>query len=330
MAGSVQVIILNWRTAPMTLRAAEAAIAAMAGIEGVITLIDNDSGDGSFDHIRAEAAARGWLADGRVRVLQSNRNGGFGAGNNAAMRVPLPAPADYLLILNSDSFPTPGMIRLMRDYLEAHPEVGLVGSRVSGTDGHHHETHFRFPTIASELEGAARTGPISRLLSRRIVALDRPETSGPVDWVAGASLMIRAGLIRQLGGFDEAFFLYFEETDLCLRAARAGWQTHYLPEAEVIHVGSASTGMKGWVLPPDYWFASREHYFRRNHGRAYALAATAAHIVGLAIRRLRVWMGRPDLDFPRGKTGKLLRHALGPGQPRRIDHPLPKDSHDHV
>lgn len=318
--GSVHVIILNWRSAQMSLRSAEAAVAAMEGIEGVISLVDNDSGDGSFETMREAAEARVWTAGGRLRVLQSGQNGGFGAGNNAALRVPLAKPADFVLIVNSDAFLEPNTVRRMRDHMQANPGIGLLGCRVVGEDGGHHCTHFQFPGVASELEDAARTGPITRLLSRHVVTLPMPDSAAPVGWVAGAALMLRAEVLTQIGGFDEAFFLYFEETDLCLRAARAGWPTHYLPDARIVHIGSVSTGMKDWSLPPDYWFASREHYYRRNHGRAYALLAVTAHVAGLAVRRLRA-LGRPDPTFPRGQTRALLRHALSPNRPRQIYRP---------
>lgn len=316
--GSVHVVILNWRSAQMSLRCAAAAVTAMEGIAGAISLIDNDSGDGSFETMQAEAEARGWTRDERLRVLQSGRNGGFGAGNNAALRVPLSQPADYALIINPDAFAEPDMIRKMRDYLNAHPNIGLLGCRVVGEDGEHHDTHFRFPGLGSELEDAARTGPISRLLASSIITLPMPRTPSGVDWVVGASLMIRSKVLAQIGGFDEGFFLYFEETDLCLRAARAGWPTHYLPDAQIVHIGSVSTGIKDQSLPPDYWFASREHYFRQNHGRPVAVLAVGAHLAGLAVRRLRMVMGRADPGFPRGQAMALLRHAMAPTRSRQV------------
>lgn len=320
-AGSVHVVILNWRSAEMTLQSAGAAMAAMEGVAGTVSLIDNDSGDGSFETMQAHAASHGWLEGGRLRVLQSGRNGGFGAGNNAAIAARMAEPVDYVLVLNSDAFAEPDMIRKMRDYMDANPHVGLLGCSVTGEDGHHHGTHFRFPSIAGELEETARTGPITKLLSGSVITMPKPQQAQAVDWVVGASLMIRFDVLTAIGGFDESYFLYYEETDLCLRAARAGWQTHYLPEARIMHIGSVSTGMKEWSLPPDYWFASREHYYRTNHGRIYALGATAAHLVGLGIRRLRVLMGRPDPDFPRGQARALLRHALTPARPRKIFRP---------
>lgn len=313
ISGRVHVSILNWRSARMSLRATEAALRAMNGVEGAVTLIDNASGDGSFEAMSAHAVV---IGDPRLHVRQSGRNGGFGAGNNAAIRSW--PDCDYVLLVNSDAFADPDMIVRMRNYMDANPQVGLLGCHVRGEDGVHHNTHFRFPTIAGEFEDAAQTGPLSRLLSRWIVSAPMPERAGPVDWVAGASLMIRTEVLRQIGCFDETFFLYFEETDLCLRAARAGWPTHYLPDVGIVHVGSVSTGMKDWTLPPDYWFASREHYYRRNHGRAYAAMATIAHLAGLGIRRLRGLTGKPARAVPKGQARALIRHAFAPTQPRQI------------
>ena len=147
-----------------------------------------------------------------------------------------------------------------------------------------------------------------------------PPVAAPVDWAAGAALMIRRDVLDAIGGFDEAYFLYFEETDLCLRAAKAGWPTHYLPDARVMHIGSVSTGMREWTLPPDYWFASREHYFRKNHGRAYAVAAVLAHLAGLTVRRLRA-IRREDQTMPKGQARALIRHALAPSRPRQTFRP---------
>ncbi|MDT8328305.1 MAG: glycosyltransferase family 2 protein [Roseovarius sp.] len=270
-------IILNWRTPEMSLRSCAAAQVAMQDIAGEIVIVDNDSGDGSFEAMQA-----GINGQSRVRVVQAGRNGGFGAGNNAGMRAGLSdgMPPDYVYILNSDAFPARDAIARLLEHLENTPEVGLAGGYIHGSDGAAHVTCFRFPSIAGEFEGAARMGPVSRMLKRHIVPLAVSEADRPVDWLAGASLMIRQEVLDQIGGFDERFFLYFEETDLCLRAAQAGWQAHFVRASEVEHIGSVSTGMKTWARVPDYWFASRRHYFVKNHGRAYAVAATLAHLGG--------------------------------------------------
>jgi glycosyltransferase involved in cell wall biosynthesis len=156
---TVLTVLLNWRTAEMTLKAAAAAERAMAGIAGGIVVVDNDSGDGSH-----EVMAAALHDNPRIRVVQSGRNGGFGAGNNVGIKLGLAdgTRPDFVYILNSDAFPAPDAIRLLLDYLVAHPKVGIVGSYIHGPEGEAHTTCFRFPSVASEFEGAARTGPITR------------------------------------------------------------------------------------------------------------------------------------------------------------------------
>lgn len=304
---TVLCVILNWRTADMTRRSAEAAVVAMEGVEGAITIVDNDSQDGSF-----EALGAAFAGHPRVRVIQSGRNGGYGAGNNAGIRAGLPdgtAP-DYVYILNSDAFPAPDAIRVLRDYLDAHPDAGFAGSLIHGPEGEPHTTAFRFPSALGELEAAARTGPVTRLLRRWVVAPDLPATTQRVDWLAGASVMMRRSVLDRIGLFDEVFFLYYEETDLCRRAARAGWPTVYVVDSRVMHIGSVSTGMKDWRRVPDYWFRSRRHYFEKNHGRAYALLATAAHLAGIGIYALRMLGGRRRAHWPPHFLRDLVKHTV--------------------
>ena len=301
---TVLTIVLNYRTPEMTLAAAEAGLREMADIDGDLVIVDNDSGDGSFEALQAGVAEKGL----DVRVLQSGRNGGFGAGNNFGMRAGLSdgtAP-DYFYILNSDAFPDKGAIRILLEYQENHRDVGFAGSYIHGPERDTHLTAFRFPSILSEFEGAARFGPVSRMLADHVVPLPVPERAQEVDWLAGASLMMRAEVLKEIGFFDETFFLYFEETDLCRRAKMAGWPTHYVRQSEVTHIGSVSTSMKEWDRVPEYWLDSRWHYFVKNHGRLYAVLATAAHVAGGMIHRLRVLLQRKDPGDPPG----FLRHML--------------------
>jgi len=304
---TVLCVILNWRTAEMTRRAAESALLAMEGVAGAITIVDNDSQDGSF-----EALSAAFAGYSQVRVIQSGRNGGYGAGNNVGIRAGLPdgSAPDYVYVLNSDAFPAPDAVRVLRDHLDTHPRTGFAGSHIHGPEGEAHHTAFRFPSALGELEAAARTGPVTRLLRRWVVAPPLPDTTRPVDWLAGASVMMRRSVLEQIGLFDETFFLYYEETDLCRRAARAGWDTVYVVESRVMHIGSVSTGMKDWRRVPDYWFRSRRHYFEKNHGRAYALLATAAHLAGAGIYALRMVAGRRRRHWPPYFLRDLVRHSL--------------------
>ena len=322
MMATVLTIILNWRSAGMTLRSAETALVAMRGIPGAITIVDNDSGDGSFETMQAAVTARGWdKGETPVRVLQSGQNGGFGAGNNFGIRAGLPGNLgatrpDYVYILNSDAFPAPDAIHLLREHLERHPQTGFAGSYIHGEDGTPHHTAFRYPTALNDFERHIRLGLVSRAMKNSMVAMPIPEHATRVDWLAGASLMMRMDVLDRIGLFDERFFLYYEETDLCLRAARAGWPTDYVPESRVAHIGSVSTGMGGWQRVPGFWLDSRLHYFAKNHGRVYAAAATGfAALGGLIWRaRLLVQRGRDRIDPPhylRDLVAHDLRRGFG-------------------
>ncbi|TXH93888.1 MAG: glycosyltransferase family 2 protein [Pseudorhodobacter sp.] len=306
-------VILNWRTPDMTLQSAEAALSALEGIAGALVIVDNASGDGSFEKLSAEVVARGWdQGPQQVRVLQSGRNGGFGAGNNFGIRAGLPdgSRPDYVYILNSDAFPAKGAIRALMDHLEAHPDTGFAGSHIHGPEGEPHRTAFRFPSILGEFEQNIRFGPVSRLLKAHIVAQPLPTATSRVDWLAGASLMMRQKVLDEIGLFDETFFLYFEETDLCRRAAMAGWPTDYVVESRVAHIGSVSTGMKTWGRIPGFWLDSRLHYYVKNHGGLYAFAATLATLAGGALWRARLLIQRKDRGDPPRYLRDMVAHGL--------------------
>ncbi len=305
---SLLAIVLNYRTPDMTLKAAEAVREALEGLHAELVIVDNDSADGSFEKMTAHVAEQGW----DVRVMQAGRNGGYGAGNNFGIMAGLSdgTRPDYYYILNSDAFPARDAIRLLKDYLVANPAVGFAGSYIHGPDGDAHVTAFRFPTALGELEGAARFGPLSRLLRNHIVPLPVPDETVMVDWLAGASLMMRAETLEQIGLFDEAYFLYFEETDLCLRAARAGWATVYLRESEVAHIGSVSTGMRRWPRVPGYWLDSRWHYFTKNHSRAYACYATVLHLLGGAFYKVRSMIEKKPMNVTPYFLSDMSLHAV--------------------
>lgn len=308
-APTILTVLLNYRTADMTLQALELAVAETADIQGSITVVDNHSCDGSFEKIRDAVAAKGW---DRVRVVASGHNGGFGAGNNIAIRMGLPdgSAPDFVYLLNSDAFPEPGSMRLLLDDMLAHPQCGFAGGYTFGEDGSYDNTAFRFPTILGEFEAAANTGPISFLLRRYAVPIPEPTHSMEVDWLAGASLLIRRQVLDQIGLFDERYFLYFEETDLCLRARRSGWIARYVKESRIMHIGSVSTGMKTWKRMPGYWFDSRMWYFIKNHGVVYAALATGAYGLGSMILFARQAVGKKRIVGQEIFLKDLLSHAL--------------------
>jgi GT2 family glycosyltransferase len=310
-------VIVNYKTPEMILTAVAATLRALTQVAGEwkITVVDNDSQDGSFDKLCHAVAAHqqanhfGWE---RVEVLAASSNAGYGAGNNVAIRRALHSddPPEYIYALNSDAFPAEHAITHLIDYLDHHPQVGIVGSYIHGDDGYPHTTAFRFPSIGSEFEGSIRFGLVSRLLKNYIVPIGVPECTRQVDWVAGASMMIRRRVIEEAGLFDEAFFLYFEETDLCRRALLTGWSTVYVRESTVMHIGSATTGMKQWKKIPEYWFDSRRHYFVKNHGSVYFWTATSARLLGEGLWQLRRRIQGKEDSGPPGQIWQLVRHSM--------------------
>lgn len=311
------VSILNYRTADLTLDSIQSTINALidSTIDWQILVVDNDSQDASEEKLRTTTIDKqrvntpGW---DKVEVLQSGQNGGFGAGNNFAINYAREkfANIEYIYILNSDAFPDKMAIQLLVDFLDGHTNYGFAGSYIYGVDGTPHTTAFRFPSALGELEGSVRFGPISKLLKNYTVPLGIPENSCDVDWLAGASMLMRMKTLDEIGIFDETFFLYFEETDLCLRAKRNGWPTRYILESKVAHIGSASTGMKKWERIPSYWLDSRKHYFKKNHGVFIFALATLLRVIGGSLYTARCVIERKDNPDPKRFLRDMFFHAF--------------------
>lgn len=309
------VVVINYRTPDLTLRAVEAALRELDAIpESGVVLVENDSRDGSYERFVEEIAARGWTK--RVTLSKSPHNGGFSYGVNQGVRPSLASsdPADFYYLLNSDATPQPGSIAILLRFLEEHPEVGIAGSQIYGTDGALHETAFRFPNLPAEFASTAQGVPgLARWLDTRITALPIPTADSRVDWLAGASMLIRRRVFEDAGLFDERYFLYYEETDFCRHARAAGWATWYLPKSRVEHVGSASTGWMDFNRRrTPHWFRSRRYYWLKNHGRLSLWAANALWIAGFAFGRAKALVARRRYVQPPRLFRDFLRYTLLP------------------
>lgn len=312
--GRILVVLLNYKTPKMTADAMHRTREAMRGLAGDILVVDNDSRDGSFEYLQNEISKIDPNDDlSQCSIVQSDHNGGFGFGNNVGIRSGLADGSyDYFYIQNSDAFPADQAISLLKDFLDDNPTAGFAGSHLHGEDGHPHFTQFRFPSLASEFEGSANIGPITRILKKYQVPLLNlhDKDPSPVDWIAGASIMVRKEVFDDIGLFDENFFLYFEEVDLCRRARQKGWTTHYVPQSRVVHLGSVSTGMGTWQRIPTYWLDSRLYYYEKHFGKFYATLATLLLFVGGSLARFRHLVGGPRHTGPDGFQADLLAHFI--------------------
>lgn len=307
------VVIVNFRTADLTidcLRSMRDEIAAAPGTRVVVS--DNASGDGSGRKIADAIAAEGWAAWATFQQLE--RNGGFAAGNNAALAPHLCStdPPRYVLLLNPDTVVRPGAVGALLRFMDANPRVGIAGSRLEHPDGVPQRSAFRFPSPLSELEDGTRLALLSRMLHRRLVAPPVPDRPAPADWVAGASMIVRKEVFDAVGLLDEAYFMYYEEVDFCLRARRAGWPCWYVPDSRVVHLVGQSSGVTAAKSSrkrrPAYWFESRRRYFLTHCGRARTFLADIFWAAGFAQWRARQILARtPDSD-PEGLLSDFVRY----------------------
>lgn len=316
---SVLIVIVNYRTGRLVtecLRSLEPEVLACreAGRPVEVCVVDNASGDGSGEAIAAAIAAHGW--SGWARLKPSQINGGFSFGNNLAVREAMASaqPPSMFWILNPDTLVRPRALSAMVDFLQAHPRVGIVGSALESENGEPWPHAFRFPSALSEIEAGARLGLLTRLLSRHTVArtMDQHQPS-QVDWMPGASMLVRREVFEQIGLMDEDYFLYYEETDFFLQAQRAGWESWYVPASRVMHIAGQSTGVTGNRDTPKrlpaYWFESRRRYFVKNHGRLYAATADVLWALAyLSWRVRRALQRKPDTDPPH-LLGDFFAHS---------------------
>jgi len=313
----VFVVIVNYRTGRMAveaLRSLEVERDAVSELR--VAVVDNASGDDSVAVLHEAIRAYGW--HDWVRVIESERNLGFGRGNNLALRPELaadPAP-HYFLLLNPDAELYPGALGAMVDFLEVRQEAGIAGPCTEIGRGNVRGTAFRFPGIASEFCRASHLAVMDRLFHRWILAPEARPEAHETDWLSGGCMLISRRVFEETGAFDDGFFLYFEETDLCRRARAQGWQSWFVPSARIVHFAGASTGVTGegsLEQPvPDYWFHSRNHYFAKHHSRIYKLAVDLAWLAGhLLSRCLRAIRGRPPAEPP-GFLKSFVRHNLVP------------------
>ncbi|HKO20228.1 MAG TPA: glycosyltransferase family 2 protein [Acidobacteriaceae bacterium] len=301
------VVTVNYCCAGEILSRLESTAAQIENAGGEWWLVDNKSPDNSADLLEAAVAKVP-----HTHLIRAERNGGFGYGNNQIINRVLSGEiaADYIYFLNPDASPEPGAIEAMMSYLDDHAAVGVVGSGLINEDGSHTASFFRFPSFWSEIDQALEFGPVSRLLRGYRVPLGAPNGAIAVDWVAGTSFMARSDVFRAVGGFDEDFFLYWEEVELCHRIKRAGFEIHGLPSAKVRHLGGASTGMHVRERRiPDYWHRSRNLYFRKTRTGGPLGLLNLATALSLATSRCLEALKGASPRHPRFLRDHI-RHAL--------------------
>ena len=286
------VSIINYRTGEMTIAAAASVLEALGERQARVVIVDNASGDGSAEEIAAWIETRG---DNRLSLVRSATNSGFSGGHNQGMAA---APgAEFYLILNSDALLKPGFFETILAAAEANPRAGLIAARLEWDDGTPQQSCFRFAGPASELIRGAATGPVTKLLSRYVVALDLPPEPAAIEWASFACIMLRGEMVRAIGPMDEGYFLYFEDAEYALRARRAGWSVIHEPRARAVHFRGGSGPVKKMHAAkkrlPAYCWRSRTRFMRQAYGPMGPFLANFAWGLGRAISHTRRFALKP-------------------------------------
>jgi len=277
------IVTVSYNTRELLAECLAAALAGLeqSGLSGDVWVVDNASADGSAEMVRERFSA--------VRLVANDQNVGFAAGNNLALRSLSESAPRHVLFLNPDTRVVGDALGEMVRFLDAMPGAGVAGARLVHGDGSFQHSAFAFPGLLQILFDFFPLHP--RLLEsrlngrypRRLYQAGRPFA---VDHPLGAALMIRTQALAQVEGFDERFFMYCEEVDLCRRVKKAGWGVYCVPQAEIVHLVAQSTQQFRDRMFVALW-RSRFLMFDQHERAAWRWAARRLVRLGLGAERRR-------------------------------------------
>lgn len=272
----LSIIILNYNTRELTLKALRSVYASRTGYQFEVILIDNASSDSSVEKIREEFP--------QVQLIENEENVGFAKANNQGMRI---ATGRYILLLNSDTIVQADTLEIMIRFMDKHPDVGASGCKVILPDGSLDKACRRgFPTPSASFYyafGISKLFPhVPRFNQYQLGYLNADEEY-PVDCLVGAFMLVRRKAIDEVGLLDEQFFMYGEDVDWCYRIKQAGWTNYYYPKTHIIHYKGASSRKR--PLKIVYEFHRAMYLFHRKHFRSrYSLPTNLLVYGGIGLK----------------------------------------------
>lgn len=292
----VSVIIVSWNVRELLERCLTAVYATSGALSIEVIVVDNCSADASVAMVRERFP--------EATVIANAENVGFGRANNQAAAL---AHGRHLLLLNPDAFVHPGTLERLVAFLDTNPGAGAAGPRLLYEDGTLQRSVTSFPSVGTELWttlGLDRAFPRHPVFGRYKLTYWAMDDLRAVDALMGACLLIRREVVERVGLFDEQFFMYSEEVDLCYRIQQAGWRSYFLPEIEATHIWGGSSRR----VPTATFlrlFRSRVQFFRKHYGHA----ATARYKAVLALAAAIRVVGGP-IVFALRRDPALLRLYL--------------------
>jgi len=264
----VSVIILSHNTRDILHECLEAVEKASRGIDTEVIVVDNASGDGSPGMVRQ--------CFPRARLVELHENQGFSRGNNIGIQQ---ARGRLLFLINSDLILEPDTVARMVAFMEARPDAGAMGVRLVDRRGRLETSCDKFPTIGWIIT--------RHLCLDRLIRIRPPRKARAVDFATGACLLLRRETLEDVGLFDERFFAYYEDADLCLRVRKAGWKIYHVPDIRATHYkGTTSSMMLTRSIIQSY--SNMFLLFERDYGSVRALSLRVI-VFFLLCWKLIVW-----------------------------------------
>jgi GT2 family glycosyltransferase len=253
----------------------ERCLTALCGTVDEVIVADSASTDGTTSLVRSRFPS--------ARLIELPVNRGYGAAVNAGIAA---AEQPYLLLLNSDAWPLADAVDHLVELAEQDPTVGVIGPRLQHPDGTLQRSVRGFPTlwrIATEFLFLRKVAPGTRALNAFYAANFDHQTACDAEFLRGAALLVRREAIEQVGAFDETYFVFSEDVDLCYRMRRGGWRVVFLPAATFVHVGGAST-IPQWTEMFKEQIRGHMLFFAKYSGLARAERARRIMLLGLRVR----------------------------------------------
>ena len=252
----ISVIIVSWNVRELLANCLR-SVFAQTELALQVIVVDSASSDGSPELVAEQFP--------QVELLACQENVGFPRGNNLGLER---ANGRFILLLNPDTIVHGDALARMVSYLQQYPAVGVLGPQLLNDDGSVQSSRRRFPTLGTAVFESTWLQPFApQAVLDHYYARDVGDgETAVVEWVMGACLMTRQEVVAQVGGLDEAYFMYSEELDYCRRIHEAGWQVVYYPEAQVTHLSGKSSEQAVTQRHINFNRA-KLRYFRKYHGR---------------------------------------------------------------
>jgi GT2 family glycosyltransferase len=280
----LSIVIVNWNTRHLLRKCLEAVYNNLPRGQMEIWVVDNASSDGSTDMVAQDFP--------QVRLIQSKQNLGFASANNLALRK---SRAPYVLLLNPDTEVAPGALETLLRFLDTAPGFGAAGARLLNPDGSLQPSAYPRPTLFREFWRLFHLDRIRHIAKYPMAEWD-DQAPREVDVLMGACLLVRREVLDRIGLFDEDFFMYSEEVDLCYRIQRGGWRLAWVPQAQVIHYGGQSTQQAAREMFLQL-YNGKIKFFRKHYGspaiQVYKLIVLLAAFVRVLLTPL-AYIERPS------------------------------------